>query len=369
MVFAAAFLFPDSAGSCLARTLPGPKWRTQMSLRGTSAGACAMLLLSCAVSLPAQLPAQPAPLHSAPLELIHDKPYVQVLINGKGPFRFVIDTGTGAEALITPELADQLALPAAGQVRLSDPSRQGQQRTQLVLIHSLTVAGVEFTAVKAMRHTLAGQDAASQSGPTQDGFGAVGSCQGLLGFTLFRDYLLTLDYPNRRLTLAAGALEPDAGPDQQRSIVAFRMPDGVPIARLDIGGLAVDALLDTGGDGLSLPEKVASQLRFAIDPTPFANGQSLSTRFQVKAGKLAADVRLGRYTFPKPFVEINPAFPLANFGSCPLQKFSLTFDQKSLLVRFDASRSRFNLGATPTAIRLANMPPEKPPVPGLVPMG
>jgi predicted aspartyl protease len=338
-----------------------------MFFKGKLAGASAVIAMAVSASLHAQIPA--ALTHSAPIELIHDKPYVQVLINGKGPFRFVIDTGTGAEALVTPELADQLALPAAGQVRLSDPSRQGQQRTQLVLIHSLTVAGVEFTAVKAMRHSLAGQDAANQFGPSQDGFGGGGSCQGLLGFTLFRDYLLTLDYPSRRVTLAAGALEPDAGPDQQRSVVPFRMPDGVPIARLDIGGLAVDALLDTGGDGLSIPEKVASRLRFAIDPTLFANGQSLSTRFQVKAGKLGADVRLGRYTFQKPFVEINPAFPLANFGSCPLQKFALTFDQKSLLVRFDAVRTRFNLGPSPTAIRLANMPPEKPPAPGLVPMG
>jgi len=340
-----------------------------MFLKGTLAGASAVIAMAVSVSLPAQLPGPAVPLHSAPIELIHDKPYVQVLINGKGPFRFIIDTGTGAEALVTPELADQLALPAAGQVRLTDPSRQGQQRTQLVLIHSLTVAGVEFTAIKAMRHTLAGQDAVSQSGPSQDGFGSIGSCQGLLGFTLFRDYLLTLDYPNRRLTLAAGSLQPDPKPDQQSSIVAFHMPDGVPIARLDIGGLIVDALLDTGGDGLSLPEKVASQLRFAIDPTPFANGQSLSTRFQVRAGKLGADVRLGRYTFLKPFVEINPAFPLANFGACALRKFSLTFDQKNLLVRLDAARTRFNLGPSATAIHLANAPPEKPPAPGLVPMG
>ena len=338
-----------------------------MFFKGKLAGASAVIAMAVPVSLPAQIPA--ALTHSAPMELIHDKPYVQVFINGKGPFRFVIDTGTGAEALITPELADQLALPAAGQVRLTDPSRQGQQRTKLVLIDSLTVAGVEFTAVKAMRHTLAGQDAATQEGPSQDGFGSSGSCQGLLGFTLFRDYLLTLDYPNRRLTLAAGKLDPDLKPSQDSSTLAFRMPDGVPIATLDIGGLPVDALLDTGGDGLSLPERVDAHLHFAIDPTPFANGQSLSTRFQVKAGKLGTDVRVGRYTFLKPFVEINPAFPLANFGSCPLQKFALTFDQKNLLVRFDSARTRFNLGASPTAIRLANAPPDKPPAPGLVPMG
>ena len=40
--------------------------------------------------------------------------------------------------------------------------------------------------------------------------------------------------------------------------------------------------------------------------------------------------RLGSYTFKHPFIEVNPAFPLANFGSCPMQNFSLTFDRKTI---------------------------------------
>ena len=52
--------------------------------------------------------------YSAPLEIIHDKPYVSVMVNGRGPFRFLIDTGTGGQALVTPELAEELLLPVAG---------------------------------------------------------------------------------------------------------------------------------------------------------------------------------------------------------------------------------------------------------------
>jgi predicted aspartyl protease len=284
------------------------------------------------------------------MEIAHDKPYVMVTVNGKGPFRFVVDTGTGGQALVTPELAAALGLPAAGQARLNDPSGQGGKSTPMVLIDSLEVAGVEFRGVRAIRHVVNGED---------------GACDGVLGFTLFRDYLMTLDYPSRRMTLAVGALTPDG----ENSVLPFRMPDGVPIAAMRIGELRFDALVDSGGDGLSLPEKLVQRLRFAVDPVAFAAGQSFSSRFEIKAAKLAADVRLGEYTFERPFVEIHAAFPLANFGSCPMQNFALTFDQKNLLMRFEASRKKFKLTATPTAIRLANAPDFTPWDPGLVPVG
>jgi predicted aspartyl protease len=286
---------------------------------------------------------------STRMEVVHGKPYVMVMVNGRGPFQFVVDTGTGGQALISPELADQLNLPPAGRIRLTDPSGQGPKEVPVVLVQSLQVAGVEFTGVRAIRHSLACED---------------GSCQGLLGFTLFRDYLLTLDYPNRRLTLSPGTLEADG----EGSVLAFRMPDGVPAITLFIDGLPIEAQLDSGGDGLSLPEALASRLKFVVDPVAFANAHSFSTSFEVKAAKLASTVYLGRYAFPKPFVEINSAFPLANFGACPMQNFAFTFDQKNMLVRIDASRTSFTLSATPGAIRLANMPVPKPP-PGLVPLG
>src|ERR1700679_2523085 len=87
--------------------------------------------------------------HIAPLEIIHNKPFVMVMVNGQGPFRFVIDTGTGGEAFVTPQLAEQLGLAQSGQIRLSDPSGKGGQHVPTVLIQSLQIAGMEFTGVKA----------------------------------------------------------------------------------------------------------------------------------------------------------------------------------------------------------------------------
>jgi len=287
--------------------------------------------------------------HNEHLELVHDKPFVMVTVNGKGPFRFVIDTGTSGGAFITPELTGILGLSAVGQARLSDPSKQSVQSVPIVMIHSLAVAGFEFRDVKARVHVLGNGE---------------GSYQGLLGFSLFRDCLLTLDFPNRELTLADGSLLSDG----EHSVLSFRMPDGIPIVNLRIGGVPIDAQIDSGGDGLLLPDRLAARLKFASDPAEFGNGESLSTRFQIRAARLAPNVEVGDYFFKRAFVEIGGAFPLANFGSSPLQAFAVTFDQKNRLVRFKASQKALSLSAPPTPIQLLNSPSGLSRDPSLVPV-
>ncbi len=305
----------------------------------------AALLVGASLSLSAQQLTR-----SAPMIERYGKPYVMVTINGKGPYRFVIDTGTGADAFVSPELADELHLPIAAQAVLSDPSGQGGQRTPIVLLTSLELAGVDFYGVKAIRHTVTGE---------------AGACQGLLGFTLFRDYLLTLDFPNRQILLAEGALTPDG----EKTVLPFRMPDGVPIISLRVNRQSVEAQLDSGGGGLTLPERLAAHQKWEVAPVVFATGHTLTTVFAIKAARLAADVKVGRYTFTHPVVEIHPAFPLVNFGSPPMQSFAITFDQKSLLVRLGADRDHFTLTAPPSPTRLTNQPKTVPTPPDLVPLG
>jgi hypothetical protein len=289
--------------------------------------------------------------HSAPMIERYGKPYVMVTIDGKGPFRFIIDTGTGADAFVTPELADELRLPTAPEmVMLNDPSRQGGQRVPVVVLPTVRLAGVDFKLVKAIRHAVTGE---------------AGTCQGMLGFTLFRDYLLTLDFPNRQVILTEGALTPDGG----KAVLPFRMPDGVPIASLRVNGQSVEANLDSGGGGLTLPEALAAHQKWDVPPVVFATGQTLTTRFDIKAARLSGDVRIGKYTFNHPVVEIHPAFPLVNFGSPPMQSFAVTFDQKSLLLRLDAKGDHIKLTAPPSPTRLTNQPKPLPSPAKLVPLG
>lgn len=288
--------------------------------------------------------------HTAHMEVLYGKPYVDVLVNGKGPFRFVVDTGTGADAIVTPALVDQLGLREVGRARLTDPSKQADQRSPMVEMERLQVAGADFAQVAAVNHTLPGEDDA---------------CMGLLGFTLFREYLLTLDYAHHTLILKRGELKPDG----ERSVLPFLMPDGVPLVALTVAGERMEAQLDSGGMGLTVPETVARRLKFAAGPVPFSNAESVATRFELKVGRLSGDVLLGRYVFERPVVEVHPAFPMVNLGAEPMDQFTVTFDQARQLVRLDARKTRLHLDVLPARLRLQLAPPEKPPDPRQAPVG
>lgn len=288
--------------------------------------------------------------HVTSFELTHDKPFVQVMINGKGPYRFVVDTGTAGEAFVSSALADELHLPVVGYVQLTDPSHQGGQHVPVVALELLQVAGVDFKGVRAVRHALSQAD---------------GNCDGLLGFALFRQFLLTLDYPHRQLLLSEGTVTP-AGPG---SVLPFRTPYGIPIISLNVGGVEVPAQVDSGGTGLSIPDAYASRLKFGVDPSLFGYAESFSTRFELRSAQLAGDVRLGGYVFPQPFVEIQSAFPVANLGSSAIQEFALTFDQKQGLVQFVSSEQTHHLKATPMTTTLERAPKVELPALALVPVG
>lgn len=315
--------------------------------------AIALLLWAGASLLTGQNAARPSSgpvAYSAPIELINDKPYVSVLVNGHGPYRFLIDTGTGTQALISPELVQELGIPVVGHARLTDPSGQGQQRSDIVWVESIKVGGVEFEEVQAVQHRL---------------FREEQNCQGVLGFPLFEDYLLTLDYPGRRMLLTSGTLPEHGG----GSLLPFRMSDGVPIAKLQIEGMSLDAQIDTGGTGLSIPDAMADHMKFQSTPIEYGIAESLTTRFSLKAARLQPDVRLGGYVFRKAFVEINSAFPVVNIGSTPLKNFMITFDQQELVMRVYGKDKVMNLDASPVPLQMLNEPRHQVADTKLVPLG
>lgn len=317
--------------------------------------ACSLVLLLCAGAFlfsgtSRAQPPSPSTAAVAPIELIHDKPYVEVMVNGRGPYRFLIDTGTGTQALISPELVHELGIPTVGHARLTDPSGQGEQRSDVVWVESLKIGGVEFEEVQAIEHRL---------------FREEQNCQGVLGFSLFEDYLLTLDYPGRRMILTSGTLpERAAG-----SRVPFRIQDGVPIAKLQIDGLGVEAQVDTGGDGLSIPDAIAGQMKFQSTPVEYGTAESLATRFSLRAARLQPDVHFGLYAFRKAFVEINSAFPLVNIGSTPLKNFVITFDQAEGLMQVYSKDRVMPLDAPPVLLEMQNVPRRQASDATLVPVG
>ena len=125
---------------------------------------------------------------STPFELRDETDIVlPVTIDGRGPFRFLLDTGSSRSA-VTPETARRLGRAPVGYTLVVTPG--GQSRRALIPIDKLSVGLTPATSVLAMV-------------TAKDEFGA--AIDGLIGQDVLRTRIYTIDYRSRHVFWHAGA--------------------------------------------------------------------------------------------------------------------------------------------------------------------
>lgn len=260
------------------------------------------------------------------------EPAVEIKINGEGPFIFAIDTGGGLQADLDPMLVARLSLPVSGKVRGGDPSGQNARDFDTVLVDSISFGGAEFRNVTAMVRQ-------QQLAP-----GAF-HIDGILGFALFTDYLLTLDYPGKRVQLERGELPKANGAD----ILNFELQRRIPVVELGVGKLKLRAHIDSGNmmGGFVLPAAIVLKLDLASEPKVVGRARTISNEIEIKQVQLNDLIKLGSFEFSKPTVTFPTIAEDANIGSRVLNEFAITFDQKNL--RLQLKRSAPRVEAAPAA--------------------
>jgi Aspartyl protease len=262
--------------------------------------------------------------HATHFDVNQGIPLVHVKIDGQGPFAFVIDTGTSCEAIVSPRLVKRLGLSATGRKSITDLGGHGTHSLATVDFRTLSLAGSDFRSVRAVVTDLPDGDSV---------------LDGILGFGLFANQLLTLDYPRHRLTLEDGTL---AGTNTD-GVVQMRMFNGIPVVEIDVAGAKADAGIDSGGRGLSIPDSLISKVRFASSIDTVALGRTQVSSFALRGAVLDGAVELAGFRFERPWLEVNPVFSIANLGSGAMQDFIVTFDQRSKLVRFTSAATLHRL--------------------------
>lgn len=266
-------------------------------------------LVACVVSAAAQTPSVAV----APMQFRGPMPVIEVRLNGQGPFLFAIDTGGGMQADIDTSIAERLKLQPNGIVRSGDPSGLNDRELNTAQIGSITFGGVEFRNVTA----LVRPQRITASYPEVDG---------ILGFALFTDYLLTLDYPAMEVRLARGNLPNANGAD----ILSFEIENRVPVIELGIGKWRVKAHIDSGNfvAGFILPEDLVEQLPLLSEPVTVGRARSVSNQIEIKQVQLRDTIHIGRFDYPQATIAF-PALSNTNVGFKILREFALTFDQKN----------------------------------------
>lgn len=271
---------------------------------------------------------QAPPLHSAeaapafpveiPLQTNDGMPTLEVMINGQGPFVFGFDTGAQAGPRIDVSLVEKLQLKATGQAQAIDPSGRNPQTAETFKLDSVVIGSLRLADV-----TVASRNYKNSPRPLK--------LDGILGLNVFADYLVTLDFPGKKLRLEKGELPNADGAE----VLEYKNAAGIAEMEIGVGDKKIKAHLDTGNaiGAFVFPTTFAEKLSVAGEPRVVGRARSASGDMEIKQVQLKEVIKIGRHEFPEATI-IYPALgDTGNVGLKTLSQFVITFDQHNERVR------------------------------------
>ena len=256
---------------------------------------------------------------TVPMTLYGNKPVVEAKINGKGPFKFFLDTGAGITVL-DQAFADEIKLTTDGRMKVGDPADpQGIDAARNV-IDTLEIGGLVLKKATALSFSRA-----SLYPP--------GAPRGVLGMPLFRKLLLTIDYPQSRIIIEKGNL-PAA---DEKKIISFKFTEGGIFGlQLKVGGVDMVAHIDSGsGSSISFPDSMKEKLSLASPVVEVGRGRTVAGEAIVYGAKFAGEISLGEHTVKDPDIRFFGRLRTVNLGYAFLRPFAITIDQQNLRMRFE----------------------------------
>jgi hypothetical protein len=258
---------------------------------------------------------------SIPFTLGENHVYLDVMLNGKGPYHFIFDTG--GSNVIDPAVAKEIGAFGKGAVQGSGVGSQTE---------SLSFARVAKLQVGDALLT----DQFFAVVPTRLGFGVSAGrpVDGLIGWEVLARYVTTFDYANRRveLSLPGAATAPANG-----HVVPFVFYSTQPQIACTIDGIPAECTIDTGArDTISFMTPFLADHPQIVPTTTTAegvNGFGLGGPAMGKLGRIQEvgidDLRLTNlvadYSTQKTGALAAP-FVAANIGGNLLRRFTITFD-------------------------------------------
>ncbi|HTU80804.1 MAG TPA: aspartyl protease family protein [Candidatus Acidoferrales bacterium] len=270
---------------------------------------------------------------TVPIEVIDNHVYLDVRLNGKGPYRFIFDTG-GAN-LIDPGVAKELGAASAGSIQGGGAGS--------------TTESFSFAKVD----TLQSGDAVVRDQvflvvPVRQGFGVAAGqhVDGLIGFEMLARFVTTFDYAGRSVTFRMpGAALPQGAHD-----VPFVFGGTQPQFACTIDGIATQCSVDTGArDAITLiapfvaahPQIVPAQ-HSAIG----VNGFGVGGGARGFLGRLQS-LQIDDLTLPDLIADFSTQtggffaqpFLAANVGGGVWKRFTVTFDYPELTMALQPNAS------------------------------
>ncbi|MBL8880225.1 MAG: aspartyl protease family protein [Phycisphaerales bacterium] len=159
-------------------------------------------------------------------------PYCEVMINGHGPYRVVVDTGGSVTLSIDTEVAEECGLKSLGEAAIRGVS--GLDQSQQALVDELLLG--EIRCRRVMTRVFGVRQA------------VMGLADGVLGTGVFADGRMKLDFANARMEVRASS---DAA-GEGLAVEARIIEDAKIMVPVKINGEHAVALFDTGADAAAI---------------------------------------------------------------------------------------------------------------------
>lgn len=231
-----------------------------------------------------------------------------------------VDSGAGIHVL-SPEAGARLGLLREERGSQTVTGTAASVRAQKVLLRNLRLGAAALADTEAVVVALPG----------------LLGCDGLLGYPLFAQFAVTLDYLTSTVTLTPYA---EFTPPDGATALALRLEGNIPQLEVRLDGLPAWVELDTGSSGeldLTTPFVEANRLRERY-PKRIAMPTGLGVG-GVTYGDVARAERLelGPFALPKPLIRLSQQTTGADasqrvagrLGAEVLSRFRLTFDYQS----------------------------------------
>ncbi|HEY8996215.1 MAG TPA: aspartyl protease family protein [Lacunisphaera sp.] len=234
-------------------------------------------------------------------------------------YRFMVDTGSSVTYVSSP-LANALKRKERrGTPPRTLPVRGANGRTvelPAITLHRFRLGEAHFDDVPAVVYDFS--EFSAHVGQKIDG---------IIGFPLFRDTLLTLDYPAALLEIAPNpVVAPPPVRQPRTSVIPFNREQATPLIPVQMDNESFFALIDSGSDlGLSL-NPAGLHPRFVHGPRVGLIVGSLDGNKRQLVGRLEQNITLGTQLVQQPIVDLTEN--LSSLGGELLRHFRLTFDQQ-----------------------------------------
>lgn len=164
-------------------------------------------------------------------------PAVDVEINGRGPYKMVVDTGGSIMLSLDQHVADELGLKSLGTATVRGVS--GKQDTGQALLDDVQMGSIRLSRVICRTFDVRGA--------------VMNAADGIIGTGIFADGRMTLDFAGATIAVSRSSAQPAAGFDTPMRLVG----DAKLMALVELNDGPGVALLDTGADAVAMaPSKL-----------------------------------------------------------------------------------------------------------------